>query len=564
MPLPVDLNALRAWQREAIEKYRITNSRDFLITATPGSGKTTCALAIASKLIHVGAIKQIVVVVPTDHLRTQWADSAIEREVFLDPSLSNAHSVASDDYIGYVVTYAQIAANPALHRKRVSSKPTLVIFDEIHHAGDGLSWGTAVRHAFEGATRRLCLTGTPFRTSTNSEIPFVRYDSQSDGSKINHSDYTYGYGEALKDGVVRPITFAAYDSESTWRDSAGDVYSSTLSDVPSKEIERQALRTALAPDGEWIPHVFRAAHERLIQVRAAGMSDAAGMVLASDQETAKEYAKIMRRISKGPVALVVSDDNSADKKIDAFGRGEGMWLVAVRMVSEGVDIPRLAVGVWATNYRTPLFFAQAVGRYIRARNRSEVATVFLPSIKPILALAAEMEQQRQHVIGPKSAEDLIEELEKEIAAANKEENAPSAHVSMSSSATFDHVLFNGQALDGITNLTEEDSRYVGIPGLLDPSQIASLLRTRDTEMRIMNKALEGSGTVETAERINLHHQIAESRKNINRMVSRIALTRAVGHAHVHKLTQKAVPGPPSSVATLAILEQREEWLHKNV
>ena len=38
------------------------------------------------------------------------------------------------------------------------------------------------------------------------------------------------------------------------------------------------------------------------------------------------------------------------------------WIVAVRMVSEGVDIPRLAGGVYATNTLTDLFFRQAVGR----------------------------------------------------------------------------------------------------------------------------------------------------------------------------------------------------------
>ena len=69
------------------------------------------------------------------------------------------------------------------------------------------------------------------------------------------------------------------------------------------------------------------------------------------------------------------------------------------MVSEGVDVPRLAVGVYATTTATPLFFAQAVGRFVRARERGETASVFLPSVPTCSAYAAEMEVQRDHVLG---------------------------------------------------------------------------------------------------------------------------------------------------------------------
>jgi superfamily II DNA or RNA helicase len=556
--------SLRLWQQEAMEQYRQANRKDFLVTATPGAGKTTFALTLANKLIEVRAVQQVVVVVPTDHLRTQWADSAIEKGIFLDPSASNKHGAISEDYVGYVVTYAQIASNPELHKKRVNSKKTFVIFDEIHHAGDGLSWGAAVQDAFQGATRRLQLTGTPFRTSPFSTIPFVRYDPQPDGTKISHSDYAYGYGEALKDSVVRPVTFAAYSGESTWQDGAGDVHSSGLLDAITKDVERAALKTALSPEGSWIPHVFRAAHERLMQIRSSGMPDAGGMVLASDQESAKAYAVILRKISRGPVAVVVSDDNKADKKIDAFRRSNDPWLVAVRMVSEGVDIPRLAVGVWATNYRTPLFFAQAVGRFVRARNKNEVASVFLPAIKSLLALAASMEEQRKHVINTaKTVDDIIGEEYDEINELSEEDKAEREMrrtSTVSSIATFDHVLFNGVAIDGASlNLTSEDEEYLGLPGLLSPEQMATLLRKRDDEMRVN----DDSPQEESHEaKKNIHVEILNTRKEINKIVSRKALSKGIAHAHIHKLSQKAVPGPPTSVATLAILEKRLEWLQE--
>ena len=74
-------------------------------------------------------------------------------------------------------------------------------------------------------------------------------------------------------------------------------------------------------------------------------------------------------------------------------------MVAVRMVSEGVDVPRLAVGVYATSASTPLYFAQAIGRFVRARRPGETASVFLPSVPPLLRLAGELEAVRDHVLG---------------------------------------------------------------------------------------------------------------------------------------------------------------------
>ena len=99
---------------------------------------------------------------------------------------------------GETRTYAQIAANPALHRARTEADRTHVILDEVHHGGDALSWGDAVREAFESATRRLMLTGTPFRSDT-AKIPFVRYERGNDGIRRSSADYTYGYAEALAD-----------------------------------------------------------------------------------------------------------------------------------------------------------------------------------------------------------------------------------------------------------------------------------------------------------------------------------------------------------------------------
>ena len=168
------LLSLRSWQKDAYRAYFRSDQRDFLLVATPGAGKTTFALTIAAELIARREITAVTVVTPTEHLKHQWARAAHRLGIALDPEYTNSQGQASADFAGVAVTYAQVAAHPALHRQRTLSRRTLVVFDEIHHAGDALSWGEAVRVAFEPARRRLALTGTPFRSDTNP-IPFVTY-----------------------------------------------------------------------------------------------------------------------------------------------------------------------------------------------------------------------------------------------------------------------------------------------------------------------------------------------------------------------------------------------------
>src|SRR5579862_4009028 len=383
------LASLRSWQKQAFTEYFRQPRRDFLLVATPGAGKTAWALTVAARLLARREIASITVVTPTEHLKYQWAQAADAFGISLDPDYRNAQGRASADFTGVAVTYAQVAAHPVLHRARTENRRTLVIFDEIHHAGDALSWGDAVREAFDPARRRLALTGTPFRSDANP-IPFVSYVPESDGTKRSASDFVYGYGPALADGVVRPVIFLAYSGEMHWRTRAGDEISATLGTPMTKEQIAQAWRTALDPGGDWIARVLEAADKRLTEVRR-GMPDAGGLVIASDHETARAYAALLRKISGERPAIVLSDDPTASKKISAFAAGTSRWMVAVRMVSEGVDVPRLAVGVYATSVSTALFFAQAVGRFVRNRQRGETASVFVPSVPVLLAFAAELE-----------------------------------------------------------------------------------------------------------------------------------------------------------------------------
>ena len=418
--------SLRAWQAAALSSYFQDDPKDFLAVATPGAGKTTFALTVASELLARRVVDRVTVVAPTEHLKTQWAEAAAKVGIPLDPSYSGHRGRTSSDYVGVALTYAGVAANPLQHRIRTERFRTLVILDEVHHAGDALSWGEAVREAFEPARRRLSLTGTPFRSDVNP-IPFVRYEPDADGVPRSVADYSYGYADALSDQVVRPVLFLAYSGQMQWRTRAGDEVAARLGEPLTKDLTAQALRTALDPSGSWIPAVLEAADRRLSEVRRH-VPDAGGLVIATDQESARAYAKVLAAVAGEKPVLVLSDEKTSSRRIAEFAASESRWMVAVRMVSEGVDVPRLAVGVYATTTSTPLFFAQAVGRFVRARARGETASIFVPSVPLLLSHASELELERDHVLGRRvTDEDDLFAAEKELVArAEAEDQALSA------------------------------------------------------------------------------------------------------------------------------------------
>ena len=547
---------LRDWQRRALRVYDGDGPRrDFLVTATPGSGKTTFALALAAMLFERRAIERVIVVCPTDHLRTQWADAADAAGIPLDAALSNAVGPVRPDLRGYVTTYAQVAAKPALHAARATARRTLVILDEVHHAGDGLSWGEATAVAFERAARRVCLTGTPFRTRPDERIPFVRYEADREGGWQSTADFTYGYRDALRDGVVRPVVFAAYTGTTRWRNSAGEVIATSLSEVNTKRTEATAWQTALNPRGKWVPHVIAAMDERITHLRESGFADAAGLILASDHEAARAYADIVERVTGEAPVLILSDDPKASDKIAAFTTGTARLAVCVRMVSEGVDVPRAMCLAWLTSYRTPLFFAQGVGRVVRARSRSEAATVFLPAVRPLLTLAAELEDERNHVIPPPTAAD---EHVLDVESRDTDPTDPDRIELIDAEAAFAHVLHGGRAVvAGPVQLSEDDEDFLGLPGILSPEQTAQLLSRRDAAARKRaTQPVDAAPSAETAK----WRAGAELRREVNRLVSVLAARQGVPHGHIHAEVRRAVPGPASANADIDCLGRRRDHL----
>ncbi|GIM80792.1 hypothetical protein Aco04nite_72730 [Winogradskya consettensis] len=555
---------LRDWQRKALVKYLRRRSPDFMAVATPGAGKTTFALRIAAELLNDGTVEAVTVVCPTEHLKTQWASAAARVGIQLDASFRNSDVHSSRDFHGAVLTYAQVGMAPAVHRRRTMTRPTMVILDEIHHAGDSRSWGDGVKNAFDEAERRLMLTGTPFRSDDNP-IPFVEYERGQDGLQRSRSDSIYGYSDALSDGVVRPVIFLAYSGETRWRTSAGDELAARLGEPMTKDLIAQAWRTALDHRGDWMPQVLRAADARLSRIRSHGMTDAGGLIIASDQQTARAYAKLIGEISGEPAVVVLSDDNGSSSRIAEFALSEQRWMVAVRMVSEGVDIPRLAVGVYATSASTPLYFAQAIGRFVRARRTGETATVFVPSVPHLLGLASEMEAQRDHILGaPKEKDGLDDDLlERAQRAEDAEGELEKRFEALSATAELDQVIYDGTSFGtGARTGTPEEEEYLGLPGLLSPDQVTTLLSKRQSDQIAAQKraaALAPDPVPAQREPVvpmSAGERRAALRRQLNTLVAAHHHRTNLPHGKIHAELRRLCGGPPSAQATIEQLEER--------
>lgn len=394
----------RAWQKEFIRKWTGTTA-DFLLSALPGAGKTIAALLAAKQFREEYPAGKIVVVVPSINLRDQWTSEAWHG---FDISLQSKEFRGSlkSDHDGAVATYQTVAGDKMVFRAVVSRQPTLVIFDEVHHAGDERSWGEAIKFAFENGTRRLCLSGTPFRTD-GSPVPFLRYDA--DGYCI--PDMLYDYPTAVKDGVVRVVSFHHNAGEVEYLLNGDRVVGAVNQDVPEEEA-KQHLRKLLAYEGDFARTLLAKAHEKLIEVRRF-TPNAGGLVLCVDSAHALGIAGLLQSITGQRPDVVLSDDDKANSSVGSYRDSGRPWIVAVRQVSEGVDIKRLMILCYLTNTVTELFFRQAIGRIVRNMGTEfdGEAYCYLPDDPRLIGMAKRIIESQ--MVALREMEDEAEDRERD-------------------------------------------------------------------------------------------------------------------------------------------------------
>ena len=566
---------LRLWQKYAIAAYRAKDAENFLAVATPGAGKTTFALTIAQEELEFHRVAQIVVVVPTDHLRTQWRNAAHSNfGIQLDGGFDNRMGWIAKDYDGVVVTYQQVAANVAVFRRLSSERPTLVVFDEIHHAGDRAGWGEAIRSSFCYATRRLAITGTAFR-SDNQQIPFIDYGS--DGK--SRSDYSYGYEDAMREGVCREVYFHTFEGSFEWWNNVNGSQQATFADELTERQSSERLRTALSTEADWLPQVIRDADAHLLSVREHDFADAAGLVIAMNRAHALKIAELIKKqIGEEPMVAISDnpDDPEPSKTIARFAAGDAdvtgnpyckipRWLVAVKMVSEGVDIPRLCVGVYATNVLSELFFRQAVGRFVRVMDEAPglAARIFLPKEKTLVAHVEKITEERQHAITEMDAEEAADERGQEVSGQRR----PSLFEPVQAEAHADTVYIGDESFD--QHEVAEIRKFMlasGMEGMALEFGLKFYRKAQQWFIYTHGGQIATTPVDQVIEQVTrpLEEEKKAARAQATRLVNRLASASDIEHRHINAALNHAAGISKVNYATLEQLNERidllRDWL----
>ncbi|MGI8802654.1 MAG: DEAD/DEAH box helicase [Solirubrobacteraceae bacterium] len=393
---------LRAWQEQALESLASWPGGPFLISAAPGAGKTRPALELARRLLAARRATRVAVLCPTTPLTRQWAAAAGRLGVHLVPDAAGPRPPS--DFQGFAVTYARVAADPARWARGITPA-TLVIADEAHHLGEDLAWGQGFARAFRASSQWLLLSGTPFRSDA-TPIPGVRYDA----SGFAVPDVSYAYAEAVRDGVCRPVGFITYDGTLSWR-SGDNVIESSFEQVLSTREASRRYRTAIStelPDG--LARILGEAHDKLTELRGGEHRNAGGLVVAADGAHARRLTRLLHECTGRAPVVVLHTDTQAARKLAAFAASTDPWIVAVNMVSEGVDIPRLRVGVYATAAKTPLIFRQIVGRFVRTSLGRDPSPswLYLPADPVLRGHAAAIESELRQALRDREATELEE------------------------------------------------------------------------------------------------------------------------------------------------------------
>ncbi len=515
------------------------------------------------------------VVAPTEHLKKQWAEAAARIGIKLDPEYSAGP--LGREYHGVAITYAGVGVRPMLHRNRIEQRKTLVILDEIHHAGDSKSWGEACLEAFEPATRRLALTGTPFRSDTNP-IPFVTYEEGNDGIRRSSADYTYGYGNALADGVVRPVIFLSYSGNMRWRTKAGDEIAARLGEPMTKDAVSQAWRTALDPRGDWMPNVLRAADQRLTEVRK-GIPDAGA---PGDRLRPGAGARVRQadpgdhRQRRHPGALRRHRRLAAHRRLRALrataGWSRSGWCPRAstcrgwRSACTPRPSPRRCSSPrpWAASC-APASAARRPPSSCRPSRCSWSSRTRWRSSATTSSTSRRRTARRTRTPSPRTRWTRPSKEQDE----DTGEQEQFSFEALESEAVFDRVLYDGaefgmQAHAG----SEEEQDYLGIPGLLEPDQVQMLLQKRQARQIAHSKKrpdAEADLLELPAERrpVVTHKELLELRKQLNTLVGAYVHQSGKPHGVIHTELRRVCGGPPSAEATAGQLRERikkvQEW-----
>jgi len=414
---------LREWQLTAVgkifEAWKVPDSKP-LIAACPGAGKTLLTAHSATELLKSGQIELLIVLCPTVNIKQQWAEEFEKFGLKVSDQVTNAtlrrRQQVSDEHEtgGHQVlclTYAMAAKDYGLYVELARRFKTLVVADEVHHADDDESFGKALSAIAYQASFRLALSGTPFNTKGGSLAmceSIAGVDDDGRPTRTATPIYTYSYGDAINAGVCRPAEFVyVLGKTEVVRKSLADdkLFKKTIDLALAKRTD--SLSPLLDADGEYIGTML---HEGLQALRDLHHGESAidgsrdtraGMlVVARDVKHGEQLAQLIQRMNDAgnygfSIVEIYNDTPKAHERIKQLKFDRTDIIITVRMISEGVDIRRLRVGVFCSDYLTRMFLIQFLGRMARMEDRlgpGQFCKIILPGHILLLEYAREIEK----------------------------------------------------------------------------------------------------------------------------------------------------------------------------
>lgn len=376
----------RRWQDLCLadfrKKHRLAHGSYFtyLVSAGVGSGKTLLSGLISAYLLNKGDIDRVIYVCPNRAIRRRVIEDFRRLNIHLATGDRAKHRDGESSHLnGMVLTYSALIRHAEAQGKLCDLSRTLVVFDEIHHLGDELPWGESTKSAFEfRAACVLGLSGTPYRID-NRAIPFVKYDPvDSEGMRIFAADFTYTLGKSILDGVCRRPVFHWLDGDVSVKVPDGSKVIVTFKEeLPINLANRRlngAVRAGSASRSQAIHRAIefcRRTHRKLIIFVGGDSSrkDGGGVRDASEFLPAELRSHGIRA---SEMCFVVAEDKDAPAKIAGFGDSEAWILIAVNMVSEGVDIPALSAALFLTSITARATTIQRIGRALRGEGEAHI------------------------------------------------------------------------------------------------------------------------------------------------------------------------------------------------
>jgi superfamily II DNA or RNA helicase len=406
---------LREWQKKANESFfnkinSLDGNNKFLLTACPGAGKSLWAGNIVKNMMSnteffKDSIDFTIIVVPSIAIKMDFAN-ALNKNLglkFLTKRLNNNRSLMGDrpkNYHGMILTYSALLEDNYLEFIKIwrkeHNRKIFLIYDEIHHLGINNIWGEKGYELYNNTNYCLMMTGTPFRGDKRA-IQLLDYDDE----RLAISDYTYNVANGVSDNVTRLLNFVQLTGNFTQETGTGSSLQRIEKSIESVTNKKELVgvkRFVFSENSECMIKMINATNEKLDALDSGEKRSykSAGLFVCDDIIQSKNLASKIKDLTGHEAVTVSHLEENAHADIQKFKDSDARYIIAVQMISEGVDIPRIRTVSWATTTESYLKFCQVVGRAVRviSKNPLEQGYVFYHKFSWMVQFTKDYEQSQ--------------------------------------------------------------------------------------------------------------------------------------------------------------------------